>query len=106
MNGNRVPSSGTTSSQVQRVSRGPGGPSPRASLRGNRVGCDATAVSSLAPGGRLLKCPPAARFTRVSAQDASFVAGRGELRRDGLGVLVTARLEHELDRGLAHLQVE
>src|SRR5262245_9537358 len=65
MNGNSVPSSGTMSSQVQPVLRGPGGPSPRASLRGNRVGCDATAVSSLDAGWLALNCPRGARFTRV-----------------------------------------
>src|SRR5919197_4480057 len=106
MNGNSVPSSGTMSNQLQPASRGPGGPSPWASVRGNRLGCDATAFPPLA-GCLEGSCPVAARFTRVaSAQDAGFVARAGQLGRDRLGVLVAACLEHELDAGLADVQVD
>src|SRR5919198_3012234 len=101
MNGNSVPSSGTTRSQVQTTSRGPGGPSPWVSLRGNRV--DATASPPLA-GLLLLDLPATGAFYARSAQHAGFVAGGRQLCRDGLGVLVPARFQHEFDAGLAHVK--
>src|SRR5918994_4009240 len=43
---------------------------------------------------------------RRLVQHVRVVAGAVQIRDDVLGVLVAARLEHELDRRLAHVQVE